>query len=509
MRLNLLSVRKLNRGGVVIGFIGLVVALFGWALASPVGASPDEDFHMISAWCDGDGHTGVCQTSNNPGERLVSTALILSACYARDPEIGAHCQTEQQLFENSMLAPTTRGNFQGTYPTLFYSTMHVFTSTDIQASVIAMRLFNATLFSAVFVTLWLLLPKYWRKSLYFTVALTIVPLGLFLIPSINPSSWAIIGVIAAFFGTAGALQRAERKSVIPLASIAGLGVVIAGGARWDGLIYALIAAVAAFIAAKRFQIPRRIFWISLSSSLTILLIFLLFGGLDFISKLAGFAGNSENAEGRSALGVLAYNIASFTELWAGFSGANGLGWLDTAVPKTAWMTTATLLWGTLFLRLAYLKRIQIWVAAGLIALLIAVPIATLQFGNSIIGENVQARYIFPLFLVLVSTVLLTLRGEEQIFSTAQLLVVVLGLFVSQALAVYTNMTRYISGMGGGFTLNLNQAAAVGWWWPAGPSPMFVLAAAVVGFGMFLVMAFVVNKSGSPQNNEAQALAIKE
>lgn len=502
------DIKGFNRFTVIITFTGLLLALFGWAFASPVGASPDEDFHMVSSWCVGSGKPGVCEATNTPGERMVSTALILSACFAGNPDIGADCQTEQQLLEQPTLTPSSRGNFQSTYPALFYATMHQFASQNIQSSVIAMRMFNAALFWAVFVTLWFLLPKFWRKSLYFTVALTVVPLGLFLIPSLNPSSWVITGVFAAFFGIAGALQPGPPKYVIPLVVVSGLGVLVAGGARWDGLVYALIAVSASFLVSKQFRIPKRILWVSVISGLTLIGAFLIFGGMDFVFRLVGFAGNAEGAPGRSALGVLGYNIASITELWAGFSGGNGLGWLDTPVPKTAWMTAATLVWGALFLRLAFVKRIQVWVAGSLTILLIAVPLVTLQIGNSIVGENVQARYIFPLFLVLVATLLLTQRDERKLFSTAQLVVTIFGLFTSQALAVYANMTRYISGLGDGVTLNLDQAAETGWWWPSGPSPMFVLAMTVVGFGMFLFMAIGINPPSSSRSSKSEASAVK-
>lgn len=478
----------------VLGITGLILTLLGWALASPVGASPDEDFHLTSTWCASGGQESICESTNSPATRLVSESLTEVACFKFEPEEGARCQADSQLFNTPQLSETSRGNFHGTYPDLFYSTMHMFASPNIQVSVITMRIFNAILFAATVTALWIFLPRTMRNSLYFSLALTVIPLGLFLIPSVNPSSWAITGVFAAFFGAAGALQQTNRKVIFPLIALALIGLLLAGGARWDGLIYSLIAVSAAFILSKRFRIPRGIFWISGGIAAVLLALILMLGGLDLTSQLAGYAGSAENADGRGFLGLLAYNIANLTELWAGFSGENGLGWLDTPLPPTAWMTAATVLWGTLFLRLAHIGRSQMWVAVSLLALLVSVPLLTLQLGNSIVGENVQARYIFPLLIVLVGTVLLDLRVDSSFFSKSQLIVIVVSLFLSQALALFTNMTRYISGMGGGLSLDLNQSAVAGWWWPVGPSPMIVLAASILGFGMFLAAAFVVNKS---------------
>lgn len=474
--------------------LGLLIALFSWAVASPVGASPDDDFHLVSTWCAGDGQVGMCEIGGKTTERKVSEALVYSACFALKSEIGAECQADLDLFNRSELVETSRGNFDGKYPQLFYGVMHQFASSDIQTSAITMRIFNATLFVAILSALWLLIPKFLRATLYFTVALTIIPLGLFLIPSINPSSWAIIGVVAAFFGTSAALQVSTSQKYA-LWAIALLGVVLAAGARYDGSIYAVISATVAFFLAKQFTIPRKVFWSALVAIGVIGTAALFSGGSAALQNMIGLAGNASASVERSALAIFALNLASITELWAGFSGSMGLGWLDTPMPTTAWMTVAALLWGTIFMRLSSLKRKQLWTAVGLFGLLAIIPLVTLQAGNSVVGENVQSRYIYPLFLVFVSTVLLRHKRDSGYFSNTQIMVITLGLFVSQALSIFANMSRFISGIGGeGFSPNLNQAAESGWWWPAGPAPMTVLAFSIIGFGLSLATAFLFQKS---------------
>lgn len=492
--------KKTKTTAALIGVVGLLLTLFSWGLASPVGASPDEDFHLISIWCANGGQDSVCEEAAANTQRMVNKGLILAACYARDANLSAACQTEATLFEDQSLHLTSRGNFEGTYPEFFYSTMGLFATPNIQGSVIAMRFFNATVFALILALLWVLLPRFMRSSLYFTATLTIVPLGLFLIPSVNPSSWAIMGTIAAFFGLAGAMQSSGNRSW-QLAGIAAFGVLLAGGARYDGLLYALVAVSAAFLIAKKFQITRKMYWYFAGTSLAAITLFLIVGGVEIASRLISFAGGIDSSAGRSPMGVFANNIAHFTELWAGFSGATGLGWLDTPIPRTAWMTLAVLVWGTLFLMLGRVNKTQLWVGATLLFLLALIPLATLQIGNSVVGENVQSRYIFPLFIVLVATMLFRFQAETAFFSQPQLIVIVLGVFFGQTLSIYTNMTRYITGLDSGFSLNLNQAAANGWWWPAGPSPMMVLFISVLGFATFLSTAFWVNKSDAEELGE--------
>lgn len=476
--------------------LGLLLALFSWAVASPVGASPDEDFHLISIWCAGDGETGMCETGGQPTERNVSDSLAYSACFALQSEVSADCQSDLHLFQGGGLVDTARGNFEGKYPQPFYGVMHQFASSNVEASVVTMRLFNASLFVAILCVLWLLIPKFLKTTVYFSVALTIAPLGLFLIPSINPSSWAILGVFAAFFGTAGALQVSTSRKY-GLWAIALLGVLLAAGARYDGLIYAAISGAVAFFLSKQFTIPRRVFWSVLAVIGIIGIAALLFWGLTTLQNLIGLAGNASTTVERGELALFALNVASLTELWAGFSGSMGLGWLDTPMPPTAWMTVAALTWGTIFMRIGHIKNKQLWAAAGLLALLAVIPMVTLQAGHSIVGENVQSRYIYPLFLVFVSAVLLRYKRDPNYFSNTQTVVIAIGLFISQALCIFANMSRYISGVGGkGFSPNLNQAAESGWWWPAGPAPMTVLILSIVGFGLFLATAFLFQKTKS-------------
>jgi hypothetical protein len=458
----------------------------------------------VSIWCVDGERPDLCESADSPAERNVRSTLLQTACFALQSQISADCQNRDDVFNQLSMVETARGNFTGQYPQLFYWTMGKFASPDIATSVITMRMFNASLFVAMTFGLFLLVPKHHRASLYFVVVLTIVPLGLFLIPSINPSSWAIIGSLLAFFGTAGALQRRGKKKYA-LWAFAISGLILAAGSRYDGFLYALVGAAAAFIIAKQFRIPRRIFWPTALSMILVVAVFLALGGVYFFENLVRYAGSAGGDPGRSFLGVFATNIASFTDLWAGFSGATGLGWLDTPVPKTAWMTAGVLVWGTLFMRLGQLNRSQTFVMLGVTSLLIIIPLMTLQAGLSVVGENVQSRYIYPLFIVLVSTVLFRFQKDPEFFYRSQTVVLTLGLFVAQTLALYTNMSRYISGIGvGGFSWNLNEAAQLGWWWQIGPGPMAVLVLSSIGFGLFLANSFFfIRKKSTAEDYRAE------
>ena len=37
-----------------------LIALLAWVFASPIGASPDDDYHLTSAWCAGPSAGDTC-----------------------------------------------------------------------------------------------------------------------------------------------------------------------------------------------------------------------------------------------------------------------------------------------------------------------------------------------------------------------------------------------------------------------------------------------------------------
>lgn len=467
-----------------VSLLGLGLTLIAWAFASPVGASPDEDHHLVSIWCAGDGLEGICKPSADGQSAEVDEALINSACFARKPSVSAKCQITSAVFDSGEMVTTTRGNFSGNYPQGFFTVMHLMAGSDIQVSVLIMRLFNVALALALMTTLWSLIRTNERQSLYFTTALTIVPLGLFLIPSINPSSWAILGVLTTFFATVGAFSASPRRR-IGLVAVGALGLLLAASSRYDGLIYAVLALGAALILANTWQLSKRKLTIIIGAVALLAILVLLLGGTGIVDKLSSLAGTSNTGESLGAFGLLAKNVTMLPLLFAGFSGAMNLGWLDTAMPITMWMLAATALWASLFTRLANLTRRALWVSGSLMLALIAIPLLVLQASSAIVGENVQSRYLYPMMLALAASVLYDRQINARLFSAAQISVLVAALFISQGLALYFNMSRYISGDSGGGNVNLDTAAENGWWWQEAPEPMFVLGLGAIGFAMFL------------------------
>src|SRR5664279_5313917 len=165
-------------GLLVVPFL-VFAALAAWALSSPVGSSPDDDFHLTSIWC-ATGDSDYCAPSGDPGTRLVPPAIADPACFAFDADKSAGCQNRIDFTAGAM-EETERGNFAGGYPVVYYGTMSLFVGPDVHASVLVMRLVNTALFVGLGVALYLLLPANRRQILVWQWTLTTVPLGLFVL----------------------------------------------------------------------------------------------------------------------------------------------------------------------------------------------------------------------------------------------------------------------------------------------------------------------------------------
>ncbi len=218
------SALRTRRGLLAKGLGGffLLMALGAWALASPVGASPDEDYHLVSIWCGQGLRDGVCEAAHIPEARTIPHVLLESPCYNFVPEVSAVCQAEEYAVASEDLVPTERGNFVGDYPPVFYAAMSVFVGDDISVSVVLIRLVNALVFVLVLGAVYAASTPGLRRALLLGVAVTAVPLAMFLIPSVNPSSWAILAVPSLLVAILGYVTTEDRRRRWVLGALAAL-----------------------------------------------------------------------------------------------------------------------------------------------------------------------------------------------------------------------------------------------------------------------------------------------
>lgn len=452
----------------VIVPLALLVALLAWAVSSPPGSSPDEDYHMGSIWCAQGEIEGRCELTTDDEHRALPADVVqAAACFAFHSGQAATCP----LDEGSM-APTKRGNwYDNGYPPVFYATMGAFVSADLSVSIITMRAVNVVIFLATLGALFVLLPSRMRHLLTWGALIGIVPLGAFLIPSVNPSSWAILQASGLWLALWGFFEQSGKKK-LGLAALATILMVIGAGARGDAAAYGVLAVAVAVVLGWRRD--RRFLLELLLPALLVAIAaaFFLSGGQSGV--LTAETGN----ESSGTFSLIVANLQALPLLWIGALGFWGLGWLDTPMPALVWVTSVVLFGAVIFwgLRKGNARK---WIALfGVGAGLIMVPMYILGREGIFVGTGVQARYIFPLMVIFAGVALVGTHRPDLGMSRAQLIVVVTGLTVANSLALHTNMRRYITGLDGR-GINLDRDAE--WWWNTPLSPMTIWIAGSIAF----------------------------
>lgn len=472
----------------VLGLLAFI-GLGSWAIASPVGASPDDDFHLVSIWCSWGDRDGLCAPGGTELERTVSEQVKEPAeCYKFHP---AHAACE--LPADRPLS-TPRGNFSGIYPPVFYSVMGTFASPDVTISVVLMRLINAAVFVSSVAAVILLSRRGRRGPIIWSAIVTLVPLGLFIIPSVNPSSWAVLAGLTVWAATAAYFTATNRRKRIALGVLALLLTVMGAGARGDAAMYvsfaALIGAILTYRSGREWM---RLALLPLSQ--------IVIGASFFLSSRQGTSvatsgvsapassGATEVAEivEASRFEQLLHNVRELPRLWTGVMGAggqdtSGLGWLDTLMPTTVWapmigMFCAVLLAGLRFM--TWRKGIALGLA--LLALTV-IPLYVLYGMGKIVGQEVQPRYLMPLMLIFAGVALYGASRDDLGLTKLQAAVVLFSVTVANSVALHVNLRRYVTGLDvQGFNLNSN----IEWWWAIPVQPMTVWFVGSASFALLL------------------------
>lgn len=506
-----MKVRRWQRVALaVVTAVFAFVALGAWAIASPVGAAPDDDYHLASIWCSWGERTDLCQAGDAPDERVVAERLVESSdCFWGSAEKSAACWVTDETD-----VTTSRGNFTGHYPPVFYAVMGVFASPDIAVSTVVMRLFNAALFVGATAAIIALLRPGQRGPVIWGALVTLVPLGVFIIPSVNPSSWAVLAGLTVWIATYGFFTATSRPRAVGLTGLAVVLGIMGAGARGDSAVYVafggVVAAILAFEKNRRWA-KRALLPVGLS---IIGAFFFLTATQSTGAATAGAAAGQASAgvasetavESTSQWATVLANFLDLPWLWTGGTGTWALGWLDTPVPNSVWVVMI----GVLFALVLWGLQVTSWrkgVAISLTLLaLIAVPLYVLYGLYARVGDEVQPRYLLPLVVIFVGVVLVGFRTDDLGLNRLQAGVVFAGIALAYSLSLHNNMRRYISGLGDS-SFNLN--ADIEWWWSIPLQPMTVWLLGCAAFALTLLGLFVILFASESRDERATTRGASE
>ncbi len=106
------------------------------------------------------------------------------------------------------------------------------------------------------------------------------------------------------------------------------------------------------------------------------------------------------AEAAGGLALAAYNLLMLPYLWTGVWGTWALGWFDTPLPAIVpWAAVAAFV-VVGFAGLGLLTKRKAIALAGVLAVLVVLPVYVLTAGGDSVGSQLQPRYLLPLIVLL-------------------------------------------------------------------------------------------------------------
>lgn len=445
-------------------------------MSSPSGSSPDDQYHLTSIWCATGEKPGTCEVvAGEPKLRAVTPDLAEAGeCFKFQSSVSADCV--ERVDGSGTLVETIKGNFAGTYPPVYYTAVGIFAGPAFSdLTVIFLRVLNAVVFIAIAVALHLLLPQRLRATSMWMWIIALVPLGMFLIASNNPSAWAVISGGSVWLATLGYFATSGWRKWSLLA-LAGIATIMGAGARADAAAYAgigvLVAGILSAERSKRFLVAAAPFIVAV----LIAALFFAFTGQSGVLT-AGLTGHSD-ALSLPITELVIQNLLNVPSLWAGVFGTWQLGWLDTTMPAVVWVSAIGVFAAMAFAGLRSMSWRKAAALGVVAAALVLVPVWVLVQSRVVVGSEVQPRYILPLMVMLGGVALLQLAGRRIDITTTQTWLVGGALTVANAVALHTNIRRYISGLDVS-DWNLNHH--VEWWWDIPLSPMVIWAIGSLAF----------------------------
>jgi hypothetical protein len=220
-----------------IAIVSAILTLSGWALSSPIGSSPDDDYHLPSIWCGQGFRDGLCEEDRNPDlVNVPYTTFSNSVCFQFDENKSGVCAYDETL------TPFSRANLKDNlYPPVYYWTMSWFATENVATSTITMRIANSILAVLGLAVVIAVLPHHLRRIPLVGILMSAMPLGIFLIASTNPSGWAFFGTLMVFSSFLAFLNSKNMRDKLVMGAITGVSLLFTAGSRPDAAIYAVIA----------------------------------------------------------------------------------------------------------------------------------------------------------------------------------------------------------------------------------------------------------------------------
>lgn len=505
--------------GALMG-VAASLTLAAWLYASPPGSSPDDGYHLGSIWCAGGFHPDRCIEAlgtGDPNFAIAPAVLGELPCVGGDGRVPATCINGVYERLEGQFRPIP-ANLTGRRASLYYRAANLLVSDDISAAIARIRVLNAGLALLLITATAAIAAADLRRAVLASWLAASVPLGLFMLTSLNSTAWGLVGVGAVWANALTALRpggRLKRSAAVILVLV---GALMALGSRTEAAAH-LVVVLLVLVALSWTDLPsirslggilRRRPLVALSTAILTAAFILFVVRISGLGYLMGFiTGFSRGWERLVARGISnpALTLAAETpQLWTGSLGTWSLGWLDTNMPSIVWVPatmTFILLAGFGLLGASRGRGLAAGVILGAMLLL---PVASLLAVGLVVQEELQARHYLPLLYVLLG--IAVVRSPEQgplVLSRGPRLVIASALSVAHSAALTVNINRYARGLTEFLYVDTNREVA--WWWGGwAPSPGAVWT---IGTIAFAVVAFSVLQLFSGRADDAGATSSQQ
>ncbi|KRC52232.1 hypothetical protein ASE16_04125 [Leifsonia sp. Root227] len=379
-----------------------------WAVATPIGASPDEPAHIVKAASVARGQ--FIGTPSADGHRVTVPAYVArtqdDTCFAFHQERPAACGLAPLTDPGALTTSyTTAGLYNPVYYLLVgWPTLLLHDTSGIYAMRIVSGIVTALFAALAFAVLWGLRRRA-IPVLGFAVAVT--PMLLFLGGSVNPNGVEATATLAVFAGILAVVLDPDRSRLLSRAMIVLASGAVAVNTRGLSPLWVLLAILIPFVLVP---------WRTVLALLRKPAVIAAAVGvvLATIAALAWTVGTNSlhnavdnpDQTPQSFIGVGTNPLSGFfitlvrtAEYGHGLIGI--FGWLDTPAPPEVYFIWAAMIGIVLVAALVLLRSRMLvfaWVLFGAFILLPPVIQAAYITGGGVIW---QGRYNMPLFLCLI------------------------------------------------------------------------------------------------------------
>jgi hypothetical protein len=461
----------------------LFLSLSAWSVSSPIGSGVDSDFHLGSIWCARGERDGLCENRNIASSTAV-IPFMFQMCNGQNIYFSPNCaiSTENPLTQSVRIASDSKQS-------VYYWVAHLFTSSNVNRSVVLIRLFNSAITALIFFALLSLSRDRLRKAVVISWTLTLIPNGIQLLSGINPRSWAVLGIMSSWaflygFLTEDKVNRLRRRW--QLGCYLG-AVALTASSRFDALLYVLttstIILCAHFIDFDKISF-KRIAQLSGTLIATV-------SALQLVPRLNSVFsfGVPEPFGSAQYLVFQLVHIPEFVADWWGYSiGQQGSG------PGVIGLVGVILFAVYMYALLRSADRRQLFVVVCLsLFIFLALFRATTAAAHFIPLTGV---YTFGLIAPLIGLTAVYSKNEPmKLLSTGMTSFTVIAVALVHALAFY-NWMEFFTRRGVNVQFYETFSLADSWWWNSSVSPNWVFFFGSIAFFVFLCSAWKNVKDGS-------------